>query len=437
MRIIIIGGSFAGITAALTARKKYKEAAIILLEKEEKIGFIPGTLYSLLNGEIDSLEEGYFITVEELERLAIQVQLNATVESMDTNSQKVTYNIFHQSVTIPYDKLILATGSVQDSYQVKGMESNKIVKYKTIEKTRVALELVEKNQVFTIVGGGQIGLEMADALINQKKHVQLIESMNGLVAKYFDQEMIAPLLKEMENQGVTFYFDETVKEIEEIEETVILKTQNHVIESDCAVFALSVKPNIPYLDPKVRRHEDGSVLVDKYLKTSIENVFAIGDTIQMQSSLSNETFYISLVNNAVRTGIVVADNLVHSQTPFIGSARTIGTKVFGYYIASTGMTEAESIFFDQKIAVRHVSQPISLFNKQQTINGKLIYNAVSGKILGAQFISKTNILEKINTLSLSIQMGLTVSELAQKDYFFHPAWSTVYDITNQLGLMKD
>jgi NADPH-dependent 2,4-dienoyl-CoA reductase/sulfur reductase-like enzyme len=437
MKVIIIGGSFAGITAALTARKKYKEATIILLEKEEKIGFIPGTLYSLLNGEIDSLEEGYFITIEELERLAIQVQLNATVESMDTDSKKVTYNILHQPVTISYDKLILATGSVQDSYQVKGMESDKIVKYKTIEKTRVALELVKKNQVFTIVGGGQIGLEMANSLINKKKKVQLIESMNGLVVKYFDREMIEPLLKEMQNQGVTFYFNETVKEIKESEETLILKTQNRSIESDCAVFGLSVKPNIPYLDSKVRRHEDGSVFVDEYLQTSVKNVFAIGDTIQMQSSLSNETFYISLVNNAVRTGIVVADNLVHSQTPFIGSARTIGTKVFGYYIASTGMTEAESIFFDQKIAVSHVSQPVSLFNKEQTINGKLIYNAVSGKILGAQFISKANILEKINTLSLAIQMGMTVTELAQKDYFFHPIWSAVYDITNKLGLMKD
>ncbi|WP_268761827.1 FAD-dependent oxidoreductase [Carnobacterium iners] len=261
--------------------------------------------------------------------------------------------------------------------------------------------------------------------------------MNGLVVKYFDREMIEPVLKEMQNQGVIFYFNETVKEIEESEETLILKTQNQSIESDCAVFALSVKPNIPYLDPEVRRHEDGAVFVDEYLRTSVKNVFAIGDTIQMQSSLSNETFYISLVNNAVRTGVVVVDNLVNSQTPFIGSARTIGTKVFGYYIASTGMTEAESIFFDEKIAVTHVSQPVSLFRNQQTINGKLIYNVVSGKILGAQFISKANILEKINTLSLAIQMGMTVTELAQKDYFFHPVWSTVYDITNKLGLMKD
>ena len=101
------------------------------------------------------------------------------------------------------------------------------------------------------------------------------------------------------------------------------------------------------------------------------------------------------------------------------------------------MTETESIFFDEEISVTHVSQPASLFNKDQIINGKLVYSTISGKILGAQLISKVNMLEKINTLSLSIQMGMTVKDLAQKDYFFHPSWSTVYDITNRLGLKKD
>ena len=437
MDIVIVGGSFAGITAAVTARKTFKEASIILVEKEDTIGFIPGALHCLLNGEIESLEEAHFITVEELEQLNIQVILNAKVESMETASQQVTYQKINQLKVMTYDKLILATGSVQNSYRIKGIESTKILKYKTVEKTKEALELVRQNNVFTIVGGGQIGIEMADCLIHQNKKVQLIESMNGILVKYFDQEMVAPLLKEMEDKGVVFCFNETVKEIQEIDEQLILKTQNHKIESDCAVFALSVKPSIPYLDPKVRCHEDGAIFVDEYLQTSIKNVFAIGDSIQMHSSLSDETFYISLTNNAVRTGVVVIDNLMKPQTRFIGTARTIGTKVFGYYIASVGMTETESIFFDEEIAVTHVSQPASLFNKQQTINGKLIYNAVSGKILGAQLISKANILEKINTLSLSIQMGMTVTDLAQKDYFFHPSWSTVYDITNQLGLMKD
>ena len=138
----------------------------------------------------------------------------------------------------------------------------------------------------------------------------------------------------------------------------------------------------------------------------------------------------------MRAGVVVVDNLIEPQTVFIGSARTIGTKVFDYFIASTGMTEAESIFFDEEISTTYVTQSSSLFN-QEPIKGKLLYNKATRKILGAQFISKSNILEKINTLSLGIQMGITVEELAQKDYYFHPAWSPVYDVTNQLGLMKD
>lgn len=437
MHIVIVGGSFAGVTAALIARKKFEKATITLLEKEGNIGFVPGALHGILNGTIKNVKEAYFITVEEIEKLNIQVQLDSKVESMDTSNQQLTYRKLSKLTVISYDKLILATGSVQNSYQIKGIESNRILKYKTIEKTRAALELVKSNHDFTIVGGGQIGIEMADCLINQKKQVQLIESMNGILVKYFDPEMIAPLLKEMENQGVALHFNETVKEIQEVEERLILKTQNSKVESDCAVFALSVKPSIPYLDTKVRCHEDGAIFVDEYLKTSVENVFAIGDSIQMPSSLSKDTFYISLTNNAVRTGVVVVDNLIKPQTKFIGTARTIGTKVFGYYIASVGMTETESIFFDEEIAVNHVTQPASLFNKQDSIHGKLVYNAVSGKILGAQLISKADILEKINTLSLSIQMGMTVTELAQKDYFFHASWSAVYDITNQLGLMKD
>lgn len=437
MNIVIVGGSFAGITAAKTAREKFKKATITLIEKEESIGFIPGALYYLLNGDMENLEQAHFITVEEVEQLNIRVILQAEVKSMDTDTQQLTYETLNDLKTIAYDKLILATGSVQSSHLIKGMESTKILKYKTVEKTREALELVGKNEVFTIVGGGQIGVEMADCLIRQNKKVQLVESMNGILMKYFDQEMMKPLLKEMESRGVFTYFNETVKEIRENEEHLILKTQNQAIDSDCAVFALSVKPNIPYLDPKIRCHEDGAIFVDEYLQTSVENIFAIGDTIQMPSSLSDETFYVSLINNAVRTGVVVADNLVEPQTVFVGIARTIGTKAFGYYIASTGMTEAESIFFDEEIAVTHVSQPASLFNKQKIINGKLIYSAISGKVLGAQLVSKANILEKINTLSLSIQMEMTVTDLAQKDYFSHPAWSTVYDITNQLGLKKD
>ena len=107
--------------------------------------------------------------------------------------------------------MILATGSTQNSYRIKGIDSERILKYKSIEQAQEALALVNENQTFTIVGGGQVGVEMADCLVRQNKKVQLIESMSGIIVKYFDQEMLAPLLLEMKNKWVISYFNETVQ----------------------------------------------------------------------------------------------------------------------------------------------------------------------------------------------------------------------------------
>nr|WP_242551063.1 hypothetical protein [Enterococcus ureilyticus] len=120
--------------------------------------------------------------------------------------------------------------------------------------------------------------------------------------------------------------------------------------------------------------------------------------------------------------------------PFVGSIRTIGTKLVDYYIASTGLTEAEGSFHDQPISTAHVQQKGSLFSGSETIYGKIIFEKESHKVLGAQLVSKADILEKINTLAMSIQMEQTLEELYQKDFLYHPYYSNVLDITNQLGL---
>lgn len=437
MELVIVGGSFAGITAAVAARKKFPTATITILEKNETIGFIPGALHLVLNGEVENLAHAYFISVEEVEQLGIKVLLGAEVEQLETRYHQINYHHHSQNKQITYDKLILATGSIQDSKKIKGMTTERIIKYKTVEQAQKSLEIIRANRILTIVGGGQVGIEMADCLIRQDKQVVLIESMGSILGKYFDPEMLLPVIKQMEKQGVQIYCNETVEEIVENPKGLILKTQCRMLQSEGAVFALSVKPHLPYLDKQIRTHTDGTVFVDEYLKTSVEDVFAVGDCIQSPSSLSDESFYVSLTNNAIRGALVAVENLLEPTKKFVGTARTIGTKVFGYYIASTGLTEKESIFFDEEIGVTHVSQPATVLNPRETINGKLIYNIKTGRVLGAQLISKANILEKINTLSLGIQMKITVDELAQKDYFFQPVWSSIYEITNQLGVMKE
>lgn len=436
MKIVIIGGSFGGVTAARAARQKYPESQVTIIEKNAEIGFIPGALHLVLNGDVEELSQAVFVTEEVLKAEGIELLLACEVTAIDLESQYVSYVSEDGNQKTPYDKLILSTGSVQDSSQIKGIQSERILKYKTLALAEKALGLVKDSQSLAIVGGGQIGIEMADCLIKHGKEVTLIESMDGILSKYFDAEMMAPILKTMKERGVIFHFNETVEEITEGEEQLMLMTQQGEIISDSGVFALSVKPQLAYVPEGIQRHHDNTILVDDYLQTTAANVFAIGDCIQMPSSLAAESFYLSLTNNAIRTALVAVENLTKPTTKFIGSARTIGTKVFDHYIGSTGMTESESIFFDDEIAVSYVSQSATMFNPE-TVQAKLVYSQKTGQVLGGQIVAKVNVLEKVNTLALGIQLGITIEQLRQKDYFFHPSLTPVYDLTNQLGYLKD
>lgn len=187
------------------------------------------------------------------------------------------------------------------------------------------------------------------------------------------------------------------------------------------------------MDKKIQRNLDQTIAVNAYLQTSVPNVFAIGDCISVMNEPVAETFYAPLVNNAVRTGLVVANNLEEKTHRFIGSLRTMGTKVGDYYLASTGLTETEGLFFPQTLASVIVRQPAPPLQHGTEILGKLIYDKVTQRVLGAQLCSKNNCLEKINTLALSIQTGQTLTDLLQKDYFYQPSLTNIYDITNLMG----
>lgn len=276
-------------------------------------------------------------------------------------------------------------------------------------------------------------MEAIDFLVKMKKTVHVFESLENLLPKYFDKEMVAEVQKSLEKQAVIFHFEETVLGIEETANGIVLETSEQEISCDSGIFALNLHPQLAYLDKKIQRNLDQTIAVDAYLQTSVPNVFAIGDCISVMNEPVAETFYAPLVNNAVRTGLVVANNLEEKTHRFIGSLRTMGTKVGDYYLASTGLTETEGLFFPQTLASVIVRQPAPPLQHGTEILGKLIYDKVTQRVLGAQLCSKNNCLEKINTLALSIQTGQTLTDLLQKDYFYQPSLTNIYDITNLMG----
>ena len=430
MRVAIIGASFAGVAAALEVRKKFKQAEIFLLEKQSKLGYIPNGLHLYLDKKIASLEEAYFITVEQLQKQHIQLHLSSEVEKVDIGQKQVSYRNPEGEETLTYDKLIIATGSSQLSQKISGCDTTRVLKYKRFHEAEDALEKLKGSRQVTVIGGGQIGVEAADLLQKNGKQVTLIENMDYVLFKYFDKEMIEPLQAEMEKAGVTLHLNQTVSSVEETDEQVMAHLLNETIVSDTAILAVNVRPDLRFLGDQIKLHTDNTIAVDEYLRTSEPDVFAVGDCIQLPFGVDNDTFYIPLINNAIRTGMVAAANLVEPVLPFKGSLRTIGTSTFGYYIASTGMTEEESLFYSQPVtAVRQVVKLNSL-PTAETVTIKYLYDTESRVLLGAQLVSKANILDKINTLALAIQTKQTIEDLMQKDFFFHPVYTNLIETTN-------
>lgn len=431
MKVLIIGASFAGVAAALEVRKKQSNAEIILLEKQPTLGYIPNGLHLYWENKIAELDAAYFITKEQLEKQNIRCYLETAVEKIDSIHKIIHYLQHGKEETITYDKLIIATGSSQLSQKISGSYGENVLKYKRHLEAEDALSKVNASKSVTIIGAGQVGVEAADLLSKQQKQVTLIENMDYVLFKYFDKEMIRPLQQKMNEQGIDLRLNQTVSAIEaEEDQTATIRFGNETVTSDAVILGVNVRPDLHFLDEHIKLHMDQTIAVDRYMRTSVEDVFAVGDCIQLAYGEEEETVYIPLVNNAVRTGIVAAANLIQPKMVFKGSLRTIGTFIFGYYIASTGMTEAESVFTEQKVKTYRQEVRLTSLPTSDTVTIKWVYDATSHVLLGAQMISTSNMLEKINTLALAIQTKQTLEDLQQKDYFFHPSFSQMISATN-------
>ncbi|QQP69519.1 FAD-dependent oxidoreductase [Carnobacterium sp. CS13] len=437
MKVVIIGASFAGVAAALEVRKKQSDAEIMLLEKQSTLGYIPNGLHLYWENKIDDLESAYFITKEQLGKQGIRYCLEASVEKIHTVHKTVDYLRHGQEVTIAYDKLIIATGSSQLSQKISGSSGESVLKYKRHHEAQAALAKMEASQSVTIIGAGQVGVEAADLLSQQQKKVTLIESMDYVLFKYFDRDMIQPLQQKMVEQGIDLRLNQTVSSITtDADKQVTVRFGNEMVTSDTAILGVNVRPDLHFLDEHIQLHMDQTIAVDRYMRTSVEDVFAVGDCIQLTFGEDDDTVYIPLVNNAVRTGIVAAANLVRPERTFKGSLRTIGTSILGYYIASTGVTEAESLFTGQTVKAYRQKVRLTSLPDADTVTIKWIYDAASHVLLGAQMISTSNILEKINTVALAIQTKQTLEDLQQKDYFFHPSFTQMISATNVVSWLE-
>ncbi len=368
MNIVIVGGSFAGIHAAIYLRQLIPTSEIYLIEKQSKLGWIPSGFNLIVKGKVTSEKQLSWITKEELiDRYRIHVYTEKTVIGLE--EKKV---ILAGGDKLDFDRLILATGSNQNFRNVPA-EARFIHSVKKIQNIASLQQKIMDAKKIAIIGAGQAGIEIAEGLASGKTQIHLYESRKSILFRYLDPEMTEPLVKEMKNQGISLFLEEQVVSLSE-NETAVVETERRRENYDLVLLANHSRPDNQMWEEQLTLNDDGTIWVDDYLQTSQKDVYAIGDAIQVTFRPTNEKMYVSLVNNAVRTARNVSKTISGSATKDQGTYRPVGNQWFGYFLGSVGMTEEESIFYPQKIETGYAEYKLAAIN-QSKVKIKFLFDS--------------------------------------------------------------
>lgn len=439
MRTIIIGASHGGIQTALTLKKLQPEMDVIMMERNDDISFISSGINLVLEGLIPDLADSHVIKPGYLSEKGITLLRGAEVVDLDPEDQRVTYQYHeHQQDTMNYDYLVLAMGSSQFHLDLPGSDLTNVLTYKNLEESEKALAVLQAATAVTIIGAGYIGTELAFALSGQGKQVHLVDQMDNLLFRYFDAEMVAPITQALP-ENIIFHRNTSVRAFvgDELGRVIKTETSEGIIDNEVVVFGVNARPNIELIQNILPLNIDNTLQVNQYLQSGYPNIYGVGDLISIPLKGTDTSIYMPLVNNAVRSGINVAENIVyHNRIPYPPTQKTSVTRLGDYYLGRTGLTEEEAPYYGVKVvAVEKEFPQYGLENGfSQNPRVKMIFQVEDLRLVGAQYVTIFPRFELINVLSNAIATDQTALDLTQMDVFFHPRFSGPMHYIQELAL---
>lgn len=422
LTIAIIGASFAGISSALTLKRLNPSAKVILIDREDQLGFIPSSINMVLKGRIKQINDKMMVNKESLVAAGIELLLGHEVVDIDTENRQLAVHYQEKTDTIHFNKLILAMGARQTSERIIGANHPRVLTTKSWAASLDSQAKLEESKHILIVGGGQVGLEAADAYHSAGKKLTIVEAFESLAFKYYDPEMVEELEKRIINRGITIYKNQQVEAIKEEKGSLItFTTQQQALLSDHVVLAINFRPNSQLIEEKLETHLDRTIVVDDYLQTSADHIYAVGDLIRVPYAGTNRDYYLPFVNNAIMTGRLAAMNALGMNEKMTDVVRIVGSQLFGLFMASVGLTEEEAkLYHNIRTTIYQQAD-----TNQVPVTIKLIVKKESGQLLGAQLYSETDILPLADTIAIAIKAAMTDRDLAFQDCLYYSMVSVI------------
>lgn len=426
MKVVIIGGVAGGATAAARLRRLDESAEIILFERGEYISFANCGLPYYIGGEI---KEKSALTVQTPEsfraRLNVDVRTRQTVTAVDRKNKSVTVRRENgEEYSETYDKLLITPGAAPVRPPLKGTDKENVFTLRNIPDTYRMDEYItaRKPKTAAVVGGGFIGLEMAENLTRRGIAVTVIEAAPQIAA-VLDEDTACDLQNYLTKQGVRI---RTNAKIESTDET----------GCDMTLLSVGVRPESELaaacgLETGLR----GAIKTDDHMRTSDPDIYAAGDVVQIRNFVTGGEGYIPLAGPANKQARIAADNIAGGNSVYRGTQGTSVLKAFGMTAAATGLNEraakAAGIPYDKVFL--YSANHASYYPGAQFMNLKVLFHKESGKILGAQAVGFDGTDKRIDVLATAIRAGMTAGDLCGLELAYAPPFSSAKDPVNMAG----
>ncbi|MCH6266247.1 CoA-disulfide reductase [Neobacillus citreus] len=439
-KVIIVGGVAGGATAAARLRRVSEDVDIILVERGEHISFANCGLPYYIGETIKDRSKLLVQTVKGMsERFKLDIRNLSEVMSIDPENKKVTIKnlqngeVYQQT----YDKLLLSPGARPIVPPIPGLNENQtLFTLRNIPDTDKIKNYVDSQnpKKAVVVGGGFIGIEMAENLVDRGIEVTIIEMANQIMAP-IDFEMASILHTHLKEKGVKLILENGVQSFANQGKKVILSDGTE-IETDMTILSIGVRPeNELAKTAGLELGERGGIITNEYLQTSNEDIYAVGDAVEVVDYISGTKAMIPLAGPANRQGRIAANNMMGKKEKYKGTMGTSIAKVFDLTVAATGNNEKtlKRLGVSYEVVHIHPSSHAGYYPGAAPIALKLIFDKENGKIFGAQAVGADGVDKRIDVIATAIKGGLTIEDLTNLELSYAPPYSSAKDPVNMAG----
>ncbi len=444
MKVVIIGGVAGGATAAARIRRLDEHAEIIIFEKSGFISYANCGLPYYIGGTIEDENE---LTLQSPEsffsRFRIHVNVNHEVIGIDPKNKTVSVKDLKngREFSETYDKLIISTGAKPLVPNLGGLDSNKkIFTLRTVEDTFKIKKFISENQPKSavVVGGGFIGVEMAENLAKDGIEITLVEAADQLMAP-FDRDMASLIHSEMRKNNIRLMLSTPVEGFSENGSCVdvILKNSKNVT-ADMVILAIGVVPDSSLAkEAGLKLGIKGSIAVNDSMRTSDPDIYAVGDAVQIKNFITGQLTLVALAGPANKQARIAADNICGLNSHYTGSQASSVIKIFNLTAASTGINErtAKNLGIESDKVILSPMSHASYYPGAKLMTMKVIFEKSTYRLLGAQIIGFDGVDKRIDVIATAIRAGMPAPDLAELDLAYAPPYSSAKDPVNMAGFI--